>query len=126
MADGYRGARGGGPVSRELRAGLRRERHRSGLPRGSRGTGSVTDLLSLTPDAARGALAAWLAARAEPGYRLAQILPRLWQGPGGSREEATGPSARPRAPPGAAVPPARPSGAAPHQASAGAEELSSK
>src|SRR5947209_14162986 len=89
MADGHRGARGGGPVSRELRAGLRRERHRSGLPRGSRGTGSVTDLLSLTPDAARGALAAWLAARAEPGYRLAQILPRLWQRPVGSWEEAT-------------------------------------
>src|SRR2546429_7928753 len=82
MADGHRGARGGGPVSRELRAGLRRERHRSGLPRGSRGTGSVTDLLSLTPDAARGALAAWLAARAEPGYRLAQILPRLLSRPG--------------------------------------------
>src|SRR5213083_3601075 len=89
MADGHRGARGGGPVSRELRAGLRRERHRSGLPRGSRGTGSVTDLLSLTPDAARGALAAWLAARAEPGYRLTQILPRLWQRPIGSWEEAT-------------------------------------
>src|SRR2546421_390921 len=89
MADGHRGARGVGPVSRELRAGLRRERHRSGLPRGSRGTGSVTDLLSLTPDAARGALAAWLAARAEPGYRLAQILRRLWQRPVGPWEEAT-------------------------------------
>src|SRR5436309_13539454 len=89
MADGYRGARGGGPVSRELRAGLRRERHRSGLPRGSRGTGSVTGLLSLRPAAARGALAAWLGARAEPCHRLAQILPRLWQRPVGSWEEAT-------------------------------------
>src|SRR5213083_1691069 len=89
MADGHRGARGGGPVSRELRAGLRRERHRSGLPRGARGAGSVTALLSLTPDAARAALAQWLAARAEPGYRLTQILPRLWQRPIGSWEEAT-------------------------------------
>src|SRR5438093_6500149 len=89
MADGYRGARGGGPVSRELRAGLRRERHRSGLPRGSRSAGSVTDLLSLTPDAARAALAEWLAARAEPGYRLAQIMPRLWQRPVASWEDAT-------------------------------------
>jgi len=49
----------------------------------------VTDLLSLTPDAARAALAQWLAARAEPGYRLTQILPRLWQRPIGSWEEAT-------------------------------------
>src|SRR5437667_9649513 len=98
MADGYRGARGGGPVSRELRAGLRRERHRSGLPRGSRGTGSVTDLLSLTPGAARGARAAWLAARAEPGDRLAQILPRLLQRPVASREDASGLTPARRAP----------------------------
>src|SRR5213596_1095445 len=63
MAGGDGGARGGGPVSRELRAGLRRERHRGGLSRGARGAGSVTDLLSLTPDAARAALAQWLAAR---------------------------------------------------------------
>src|SRR5947208_3904539 len=89
MAGGDGGARGRGPVSRELRARLRRERHRGGLPRGSRGAGSVTDLLSLTPDAARAALAQWLAARAEPGYRLTQILPRLWQRPIGSWEEAT-------------------------------------
>src|SRR5690348_2710538 len=89
MAGGDRGARGGGPVSRELRTRLRRERRGSSLPRGSRRSGSVTDLLSLTPDAARAALAAWLAARAEPGYRLAQILPRVWQRPVGSWEEAT-------------------------------------
>src|SRR5256884_4343064 len=119
MADGHRGARGGGPVSRELRAGLRRERHRSGLPRGSRGTGSVTDLLSLTPDAARGALAAWLAARAEPGYRLAQILPRLWQRPVGSWEEATDPPAPLPAQPGGAFPPTRPSRGSPQQSSHG-------
>src|SRR5436305_1690653 len=89
MAGGDGGARGGGPVSRELRAGLRRERHRGGLSRGARGAASVADLLSLTPDAARAALDQWLAARAEPGYRLTQILPRLWQRPIGSWEEAT-------------------------------------
>jgi len=32
------------------------------------------------PDAAR-ALGDWLAERGEPGYRLAQVLPRLWQRP---------------------------------------------
>src|SRR5256885_2498607 len=89
MAGGDGGAGGGGPVSRELRAGLRRERHGGSLPRGPRGAGAVTDLLSLTPDAARAALAQWLAARAQPGYRLTQILPRLWQRPIGSWEEAT-------------------------------------
>ena len=41
----------------------------------------MTDLLSLTPDAARAALAEWLAARGEPAYRLRQVLPRLWQRP---------------------------------------------
>ena len=41
----------------------------------------MTDLLSLTPDAARVALAEWLAARGEPAYRLRQVLPRLWQRP---------------------------------------------
>src|SRR5437016_1852309 len=123
MADGYRGARGGGPVSRELRAGLRRERHRSGLPRGSRGTGSVTDLLSLSPDAARGALAAWLAARAEPGYRLAQILPRLWQRPVGSWEEATDLPAALRAQLGDAFPLTRLSCDAAQQSSDGTEKF---
>src|SRR5438094_6521363 len=123
MADGYRGARGGGPVSRELRAGLRRERHRSGLPRGSRGTGSVTDLLSLTPDAARGGLAAWLAARAEPGYRLAQILPRLWQRPVGSWEEATDLPAALRAQLGDAFPLTRLSCDAAQQSSDGTEKF---
>ena len=49
----------------------------------------MTDLLSLTPDAARAALAAWLAARGAPGYRLRQILPRLWRRPVGSWREAT-------------------------------------
>src|SRR5947199_8111619 len=123
MADGYRGARGGGPVSRELRAGLRRERHRSGLPRGSRGTGSVTDLPSPTPDAARGALAAWLAARAEPGYRLAQILPRLWQRPVGSWEEATDLPAALRAQLGDAFPLTRLSCDAAQQSGDGTEKF---
>ncbi|HEX4574895.1 MAG TPA: 23S rRNA (adenine(2503)-C(2))-methyltransferase RlmN [Gemmatimonadales bacterium] len=48
----------------------------------------MSDLLSLTPDAARVALAAWLADRAEPPYRLQQILPRLWQRPVATWEEA--------------------------------------
>ncbi|HKA59408.1 MAG TPA: 23S rRNA (adenine(2503)-C(2))-methyltransferase RlmN [Gemmatimonadales bacterium] len=39
------------------------------------------DLLSLTPAEAGATLEAWLAARAEPAYRLRQILPRLWQRP---------------------------------------------
>jgi len=49
----------------------------------------VIDLLSLTPDAARAALAEWLAAHGEPGYRVPQILPRLWQRPVGSWDDAT-------------------------------------
>ena len=39
------------------------------------------DLLSLTPEAARAALDAWLAQRGEPAYRLRQVVPRLWQRP---------------------------------------------
>ena len=49
----------------------------------------MTDLLSLTPDAARAALGEWLGARGEPGYRLRQVLPRLWQRPVGTWAEAT-------------------------------------
>ena len=49
----------------------------------------MTDLLSLTPPAARHALAEWLAARGEPGYRVTQILPRLWQRPAASWADAT-------------------------------------
>lgn len=41
----------------------------------------MTDLLALTPAAARVALQAWLAARGEAPYRGRQILPRLWQRP---------------------------------------------
>ena len=50
---------------------------------------STTDLLCLTPEQARTRLAAWLATRGEPAYRAAQILPRLWQRPVGSWDEAT-------------------------------------
>jgi 23S rRNA (adenine2503-C2)-methyltransferase len=50
---------------------------------------AVSQLLELTPDAARAALDAWLAARREPAYRLRQILPRLWQRPVGSWADAT-------------------------------------
>jgi 23S rRNA (adenine2503-C2)-methyltransferase len=41
----------------------------------------MTELLGLTPEAARAALGEWLAARGEPAYRLRQVLPRLWQRP---------------------------------------------
>src|SRR5213592_2612750 len=49
----------------------------------------MVDLLSVVPDAARAALAQWLAARGEPAYRARQILPRLWERPVGSWDEAT-------------------------------------
>jgi 23S rRNA (adenine2503-C2)-methyltransferase len=39
------------------------------------------DLLSLTPDAARTALAEWLTQQGEPPYRVRQVAPRLWQRP---------------------------------------------
>jgi 23S rRNA (adenine2503-C2)-methyltransferase len=47
------------------------------------------DLLSLTPDAARDALAQWLTARGEPPYRLKQVFPRLWQRPVARWTDAT-------------------------------------
>ena len=47
------------------------------------------DLLSLVPDAARAALEQWLGARHEAPYRAKQILPRLWQRPVGSWDDAT-------------------------------------
>ncbi|HVH68959.1 MAG TPA: 23S rRNA (adenine(2503)-C(2))-methyltransferase RlmN [Gemmatimonadales bacterium] len=49
----------------------------------------MPDLLGLTPRAAREALARWLAESGEPPYRAKQILPRLWQRPIGSWDEAT-------------------------------------
>ena len=41
----------------------------------------MSNLLDLAPADARGALATWLADRGEPPYRVAQVLPRLWQRP---------------------------------------------
>jgi 23S rRNA (adenine2503-C2)-methyltransferase len=49
----------------------------------------MTDLLSLTPEAARASLGEWLVARGEPAYRLRQVVPRLWQRPVGSWADAT-------------------------------------
>jgi 23S rRNA (adenine2503-C2)-methyltransferase len=47
------------------------------------------DLLSLTPAAARTALAAWLTQRGEASYRVRQVFPRLWQRAVGCWAEAT-------------------------------------
>jgi 23S rRNA (adenine2503-C2)-methyltransferase len=49
----------------------------------------MIDLLSLTPDAAREAIGAWLSARGEPSFRVRQILPRLWQRPVAAWRDAT-------------------------------------
>lgn len=49
----------------------------------------TVDLLSLTPDAARAALAEWLTRRGEAPFRVRQVLPRLWQRPVASWAEAT-------------------------------------
>jgi 23S rRNA (adenine2503-C2)-methyltransferase len=49
----------------------------------------MADLLSLVPTAAGAALAQWLAQRAEPAYRTRQILPRLWERPVASWDDAT-------------------------------------
>src|SRR6266487_5219768 len=49
----------------------------------------MVDLLNLAPDAARVALAQWLEQRGEPAYRARQILPRLWERPVGSWNDAT-------------------------------------
>jgi 23S rRNA (adenine2503-C2)-methyltransferase len=49
----------------------------------------MTDLLSLTPDAARAALTQWLATRGEPAYRIRQLSPRLWERPVARWADAT-------------------------------------
>src|SRR3989442_4951749 len=78
------------PLPRELRARRWRERPWLGIPRWPGDPAAVSaDLLTLTPDAARGAIAEWLAARGEPAYRLRQIVPRLWERPAGSWADAT-------------------------------------
>jgi 23S rRNA (adenine2503-C2)-methyltransferase len=47
------------------------------------------DLLSLPPSGARTAITEWLAHEGEPAYRVRQILPRLWQRPAHSWDDAT-------------------------------------
>ena len=66
---------------RDLRARRRDQRDRLRVPRRARGGDGVTDLLSLPVPEARAALEQWSAARGEPGYRVRQILPRLWERP---------------------------------------------
>jgi 23S rRNA (adenine2503-C2)-methyltransferase len=46
-------------------------------------------MLDLTPDQAGSTLAAWIAARGEPAFRARQLLPRLWQRPVGSWQDAS-------------------------------------
>ncbi len=48
-----------------------------------------TNLLDLTPAQASDAIAAFLATRGEPAYRLKQIVPALWQLPVRSFQEVT-------------------------------------
>jgi 23S rRNA (adenine2503-C2)-methyltransferase len=47
------------------------------------------DLLGLSPAGARAALEAWLSERGEAPYRARQMVPRLWQRPIGSWDQAT-------------------------------------
>src|SRR6266571_4376972 len=49
----------------------------------------MLDLLSLAPEAARQIVTEWLAQRGEATYRASQIVPRLWQRPVGSWDQAT-------------------------------------
>ncbi|HTD69061.1 MAG TPA: 23S rRNA (adenine(2503)-C(2))-methyltransferase RlmN [Gemmatimonadales bacterium] len=49
----------------------------------------MLDLLNLAPVAARAALAQWLEERGEPAYRARQVLPRLWERPVASWDDAT-------------------------------------
>jgi 23S rRNA (adenine2503-C2)-methyltransferase len=49
----------------------------------------MLDLLNLAPVAAGAALAQWLEERGEPAYRARQVLPRLWERPVGSWDDAT-------------------------------------
>jgi len=49
----------------------------------------VTDLLSLPLHEARAVVEQWTAERGEPAYRVQQILPRLWERPVRSWDEAT-------------------------------------
>lgn len=46
-------------------------------------------LLNLTPDAAATTLDTWLSDRGAPGYRVRQVVPRLWQRPVAAWSDAT-------------------------------------
>src|SRR2546423_8577575 len=50
---------------------------------------TLPDLLSLPPEAARQRVADWVAQRGEPAYRSTQVVPRLWQRPVGTWDQAT-------------------------------------
>ncbi|HET7603738.1 MAG TPA: 23S rRNA (adenine(2503)-C(2))-methyltransferase RlmN [Gemmatimonadales bacterium] len=50
---------------------------------------SAPGILDLTPDAARGRIAAWVSARGLPGYRVEQLVRRLWVAPVASWADAT-------------------------------------
>src|SRR5213082_2891968 len=50
---------------------------------------TLPDLLSLPPEAARQRVAEWVAQRGEPAYRSTQIVPRLWQRPVGTWDQAS-------------------------------------
>ena len=50
---------------------------------------SASSLLSLAPASARDRIARWVAERGLPGYRVGQMVRRLWQAPVGSWNEAT-------------------------------------
>src|SRR5256885_7995373 len=65
---------------------------------------TVPDLLSLPPDAARQRVAEWVAQRGEPAYRSTQVVPRLWQRPVGTWDQATDLPAGVRAALAAALP----------------------
>ena len=59
------------------------------VSRMARQTTPQPTLLDLAPDAAGARLREWVTAQQLPGYRLRQLLPRLWQRPVGSWPEAT-------------------------------------
>jgi 23S rRNA (adenine2503-C2)-methyltransferase len=59
------------------------------MPAASPTPSTPVDLLDRTPADARGHLAAWVAGRGLPAYRVNQMLRRLWQAPVGAWAEAT-------------------------------------
>src|SRR2546421_93290 len=50
---------------------------------------TLPDLLSLPPEAARQRVVEWVAQHGEPAYRSTQIVPRLWQRPVGTWDQAS-------------------------------------